>query len=265
MRKPKTGKKKAGKKTAMKKFVAVDMVKDVVKKEISRNIENKRVQFFSAGSNIYPSNSLSFLGSFIPLTPYNGFLQIDQGVGQGGRIGNKIKLKKLTIKGTIFPLPYDNPLNPNPTPIQVVLWLVTQRALPVNNPTDLTGFLQNGNGSRNLSGNLSDVISTVNEDKFMYHHRRIYKIGYAQYEGTGIQPAFQAFCNNDFKLNQNFSIDVMKYAVKDVIYDDTAGASPRTRGVFLLAQAVNADGSTMANNIIPCAMTYELNCEYEDA
>lgn len=270
MRKPKTGNKKAGKKagkkTAMKKFVAVDLVQKVVKAEIARNIENKTVSFFSEGSNIYPSVSPDFTASIIPLSPYDGFLEIGQGVGQGNRIGNRIKLKKLTFKGVIYPLPYNATTNPTPTPIQVVFYLFGLRQLPANVPNDLTGFFQSGNTAANFNNELSDVWASVNKDKFTYYGRRVYKIGYAQYEGTGIQPAFQAFCNNDFKLNQSFSINCLPHAIKNVIYnDDTNANRPRSRGLFLLAQVVNADGSQMANNIIPARMNYELMCEYEDA
>lgn len=242
----------------------MSLMRRIAKKVVSREAENKQVNFYSTGSNILPSSAgASVISSQIPLSPYTGGLQIDQGVGQGERIGNRVRIKSLNFKGTIFPLPYNATTNPNPVPLQIVFWIFYRRSEPSIIPTSISGFLQEGDSFRSLQNNLSDAISRVNNDEFRLLTRRVFKIGYAAYEGTGIQPAFQAFHNNDFKLNQNFSINLTKYAYKNVRYNDSS-AIPRSRGIFLLAQAIAADGSALPNNTIPARMTYELNCSYED-
>lgn len=248
------------------KKLSINTVRRIAKKVVSRETENKTTQFFSAGSNIYPATSVSMVPSIIPLSPYTGFLDIFQGVDQGERIGNQVKIKNISIRGTIFPLPYDVSTNPNPQPIQVIFWIFYSRQTPTLQPGGaLSGFLQDGSSSRPLTGNLSDLFSKVNDDQYRLLGKRVFKIGYAAYEGSGIQPAFQAFHNNDFKLNANFRINVTKHVIKNVRFNDNTSNTPRDRGLFLLPQVINADGSTMANNIIPARMTYSIDCVFEDA
>ena len=237
----------------------------IAKQVVSRQAETKMVQYFSTGLDILPSSATGFPVSIQPVSPYTGFLEIAQGVGQGQRVGNRIKLKSLTMKGTIWPLPYNASSNPNPVPTQVVLWFFVQRTSMTTTPANLTQFLQEGDTSRGLQNNLSDLVSTVNKDVYRLFARRVFKVGYAGYGGTGTQPAFQAFANNDFKLNHNFRVNLTRHAIKTVIYSDATSNIPRTRGIWCVAQAIAADGSAMANNIVPCKMSYELSCTYEDS
>lgn len=246
------------------KKLSVNTVRRIAKKVVSAQAENKTVQFFTTNQRIYPSGSASFGSSIFPVSPYTGYLEIPQGVGQGNRIGNKIKVKSIRFKGTLWPRPYDPTDNPNPVPCQIVFWFFINRSTPNATPTSVTGFLQDGDSSRNLSGQLSDLMSRVNNDQYKFLGRRIFKIGYSAYEGTGIQPAFQAYNNNDFKLNQKFNIDITKMAIKNCIYNDDVSNSPRSRGVFCMAQAIAADGSILPNNTSPVNMAYELTCSYED-
>lgn len=247
------------------KKLSINTVKRIAKQVVSKEAENKTVQFFSTGANIYPSSAgATFTSSILPVSPYTGGLEIGQGNGQGERTGNRVRLKSLTFKGTIFPLPYNASTNPNPVPVQIVFWFFIRRSEPNTIPTSITGFLQDGDSARNLQNNLSDVMSKVNNNEYRLLTKRVFKIGYAAYEGTGTQAAFQAFHNNDFKLNRNFNIPLMKYAYKNLNYNDNSSNTPRTRGIFLLAQAIAADGSSLPNNVIPARMTYELNCSYED-
>jgi len=242
----------------------VSQVKRIVKKVISRQAENKTIQWFTTGIDIWNINNANFLPSIFPVSPYLGFLNVEQGVGQGERVGNRIRIKRIWIKGTIYPQPYNSTINPNPQPVQVILWFFCSRSSPNLLPNTMSGFLQDGDSARNLQGDLTDVISLVNNDQFRLFHKRVFKIGYAAYEGTGIQPAQQAFHNNDFKLNRTFKVNLKKHVVKNVVYNDTGTNVPRTRGLFCVAQAVNADGSIMANNITPAQMSFQLSMEYED-
>lgn len=240
-------------------------IKAYVKREISRNAETKEVSFYTYGASVLNADSPAFVSSIIPVSPYTGFLDIGQGTGEGNRIGNRIKIKRLTMKGVLFPLPYNSSTNPTPLPSHVVLWFFMKRVESTELPTTLGGFLEEGNTSRNLQNQLSDLISRVNNDRYRYFFRKIFKIGTSGYGGTGSQVAYQYFENNDFKLNQRFSIDLTPYVVKNVIYDDNTTNTPRTRVLCCLMQAIAADGSSMASNIVPCECAYELNCQYEDA
>lgn len=241
-------------------------LKRMVKKLIAANVENKTDQFFSQNSNIYVATSGSFVSSIIPVSPYTGFLELVQGVGQGDRIGNSIKIKNLTMKGTISPTEYNATTNIIPQPIQVILWFFYKREQPTVVPTNMAAFFQDGNAARNFNNDLTDVWSTVNNDLYRLLTKRVFKIGYQDYQTStaGIQANSMSFANNDFKLNKNFKINLTKYAIKHVRYSDTNGF-PRSRGLFCLPQVVAASGGSLPSSQILARMSYQLDISYEDA
>ena len=261
---PKKGYSKTGKKLGRPSTKAsVSQVKRIVKRTIAAHAENKTVQFFSTGANVLNSSNSGFVSSILPLSPYQGSLTIPQGVGQGERIGNRVRIKNLTFKGTLYPKPHNATTNPNPVPVQVVFWIFYKRSEPNVLPSNVTGWFQAGNGVRNFENQLSDIMSKVNTDEYRLLKKRVFKVGNSGYSGTGTQPTFQQMWNNDFKLNVNFKINLTKYAIKNVRYNDSSNI-PRSRGIFLLAQALDASGNSMANNTITTTMSYELSCTYED-
>lgn len=235
---------------------------------IHRNLENKTYQANGFGYNIINSAATGWAANCfgtLPMTPAAGFLQIDQSTGQGGRIGDKISIRKLTFSGVIYPAKYNVSTNGNIQPQEVKFWLVTQKDTPNVQPTGYTKFFQFGTTSGGFDGTLIDMIKKPNQDLFMIHTTRTFKVGYGEYFGTGNNATAQYYNNNDFKLNHKFSIDVTKYAVKDVKYNDST-LTPMTRGVFLVCEAVYANGSTISSvNEIPVLMDWQLSVTYEDA
>lgn len=98
-----------------------DTVKNYVNTAIHRQIENKVhnvQQTISFGSY---AESLDF--NAFPITPQTGYHGISQGVGQGARTGNTIKVRKCTLSYVLYPLAYDLTTNPNPVPQEVQLML----------------------------------------------------------------------------------------------------------------------------------------------
>jgi len=242
----------------------VTTVKKIVKSSIARSEEKKCVQYQSTGSNIYPSNHASFAGSIVPVSPYSSFLSVQQGTNQGTRIGNRISIRSCKLKGTILPAPYNVTTNPNPCPQQVIFWLIYDKTDNTAIPAPTTDFFQQGSTTIGFQNALSDCWQSVNTDKFRVLTKRIFKIGYATSGGTGISVASQSFTNNDFKLNQNFSIDLTKYLIKHVRYNDN-NAVPNTRGLFWMFTAVAANGGANASTLIPCTMQYAMDLQYTDA
>lgn len=238
---------------------------------IHKNIENKCFQYNSDVTSIVNYNNLSWatLGWGIPLSPYTSALDIPIGTGQGARIGNSISIRKLTFKGVISPAPYNSITNTTPMPNEVKFWIVSDKLVPSSNLVSggWTTFFQNGSSSSSFSSNLLDMIKTPNQDRYVIHTTKTFKVGYAAYEGSGsaVAPQFQQ--NNDFKLNNKFSMDLTKYMVKNVKYND-ASQIPTTRGLFLVMEAIRADGTYNVLNQsgeYPVNMLYQLNVVYEDA
>lgn len=237
-------------------------VKAIVKKEIARQAENKVFNVYQANANIYPYSNASFINSVIPLTPYAGFTQIEQGVGQSQRIGNRIKIKSLLFKYVIQPLGYNESTNGTPRPTHVILWFYHAR----NNPTEIVppgnDFLQLGGSSTSLSNSMTDVIAPVNNDEYRLFFRKVHKIGFADNSGTGVHISNQSYTNNDYKLSVSGYQNLTKHIVQNVVFPDNS-SFPTTRGLFVIAQAV-AVGANYTGGIIPCKWSYTIDTYYED-
>jgi len=258
---PKKGYSKTGSKKGR---PTVAAVKTIVKKAIARNVENKTNNYLSTGTSIYPSNSASFLSSIIPLSPYPAFIDIDQGPAQGERIGNKIKIKSLRLKGVMYPRGYSATNNLTPQPVQVIFWLLYDKQNSTIIPAPGADFLQFGNASIALQNDLVDCWAPVNTDRYRVLKKKVFKLGFADYSGTGTNVVSQSYTNNDFSLNKTFSINLTDYVIENVKFNDN-NTSPTTRGLFWMFTAVNALGTNMSATTIPASMQWNLSCDYEDA
>lgn len=245
-------------------------LKKMVKREIARNIEDKTFQVFNDAHDILPSNSGGFDATIIPVTPFSGaYLTITQGVGQGQRIGNRIKIKKLKFSAIVYPQGYNVTTNPTPAPCQIKFWFFYDKEEPQTVPTPQTNgdFLQYGNTSIGFGNRLFDHLAPYNQDRYRVLCTRTVKVGYAEYGGTGATgsiPTQGNLANNDFKLNAKVVVDLTPYCVKNVIFRDTA-ATPTTRGIYMMAEPVYANGSAIAAATIPCRMNWLQEIVYEDA
>lgn len=86
-------------------------VKKYVKATIHKNIENKCVQYsqtYAFGGNPVTYPTLSYRR----LTPGATSYSIVQGLGQGDRIANKIRVMKVMFRYILLPISYDLILNP---------------------------------------------------------------------------------------------------------------------------------------------------------
>lgn len=267
--KRRVGKKKVTKAKRSKKTYT--NVKRLVRREIARNIEDKTIQYYNTGANILPSSSAGFNATIIPISPFSSYLQINQGTNQQSRIGNRIKVKSLRFRGTIYPLPFDASTNPTPYPMHIKMWLFYDRQTPNTAPGAVgTTFLQEGSTSRGLFNDLVDLHAMVNTDRYKIFHTRAYKLGFAQnqWNATGGDIAatdiFQYGTTNDFKYNAEFNIDCTKYVPKNIIYNDN-DSQPTSRGLYCMITALNANGDPIPASVIPAQYQYMLSIKYEDA
>ena len=236
---------------------------------ISRNVENKCVQADFTGALIKNYNSSGWASDCfgIPVSPQAGTLDVTQGVGQGQRIGNTIRVKKLTMKGVLFPAPYSILTNFAPKPVEVKFWFCYQRNDPFKQPTNYASFFQNGSSSSNFTGNLLDMVKVTNKDTFRVMKTRTFKLGFDAYTVAGADTYQQSYQNNDFKMNHKFSFDLTKYIPKIMKYVDGYTAVT-TRGLYLVVEAVWSNGTSSTIGQIAeigSLMNYQLDFEYEDA
>lgn len=241
-------------------------LKRVIRKEITRAAEKKTIQAFNYGRTIYVSGSANFPQNVIDLGPSSSMV-INQGTGQGSRIGNKIQTQSLKMRGTITPLCWNTTTNPNPRPLQVKMVFFYDKSDPNALPAVGTNFFQDGNSFKGFQDDLVDMWAPFNTDRYRICATRTFKLGYAAYGGTASsaanQTAHQVFANNDFKYNCNFNIDLTKMYPKKVIYNDTGG-SPTSRGLFVLFYFAAADGSFLTNTWEMCSAQWMQTYTYTD-
>jgi len=234
-----------------------------VKAVISRMVETK-VSDYRAGIAIPAVNNANYSVSIVPCTPFQSFLSIPQGTGQGERIGNEIKIKKLEIKGVITATGYNAGSNLSPRPIFVKLFFLTRKDSPMELYSSTTDIFQYGSSSEGFGSALFNCMRKVNTDEWMVHTTRTFKVGYASNDGTGGISGNQYYNNNDFKLSNMFSLDLTKYCVKTFKFDDNT-VNPTTRNIVMYPIMWTCDSTTVGAGEVLANLQYNLHCEYEDA
>lgn len=236
-----------------------------VRKVLEQEAEKKQIQYYEANKFLvaYNATAVTWQSTIFPVTPYGASLTINQGVGDGYRVGNRIKIHKLRLKGLMCPTPYSVGNNPAPEPCMVRMWLMYDKENPNIIPSPTADFIQFGNTSQPLQGTMQDMVSKVNTDRWVVKYEKLFKVGFATYGGTGTTAAFQSFTNNDFKLVNEFDIDLTDMVPKTYVFDDNTSI-PETRGLFMVFEAVPVNGIAPATNIIPVEMSFSLDLQYTD-
>jgi len=239
-------------------------VKKYVKNQIHRNIENKCVQIQNALSfgNYVESTDLNAF----PMLPLTGYFTIPQGTGQGGRIGNTLKVRKVMLSYVVFAQPYDVLVNPTPIPQEVDMYLGYVREKPSTVPTniDTASLYQAGSSTATPQGSLRDLVSTINTDYWIIKKRWRHKIGYSSNSGTGGNAGNAFFANNDFKLNEVRKLNITSMCPATMKFNDATNTQ-LNRNLFFMFQAVRSDGAVAGGTILPCRIEYFIDIEYEDA
>lgn len=261
----------------------------MVQAVVSRNIENKIYQAHTVMPLYYvsPTNDVMEWRGLFPLTPYtatgapiDSTISIVQGTSQRARIGNVIRTKRAVLKGIILPYPQGSPLNPEPRPMEICMWIFKLKGFASTGALgDTLGgaehvlenhFLQNataGGTSEGLTGELMDVLRPVNQDVVQLLYKRVFKVGWSEVYSSnqGNLANNQKYMNNDFKYNEKFSINVTDYIPKIIKYNDNDD-TPNIKNTYCMIAPYNADGVTSTNSsIVPAVCHWSLEYTYEDA
>jgi len=235
--------------------------KRYVKRTIHAQIEDKFNYVANSGERLAtPAVNPGLLT--VSMIPYT---QITQGVGQGQRIGNTIRTKRVEFNFSIFPAPYNQSTNSQPVPQEVIMMFGKVKNSRAQQPiaSDYAHIWQTGNTSTGPYSTLLDLLGSVNKDYFTVYKVCRFKVGYASSQGSGNTVADQFFANNDFKLNITKRMNITSMVPKIVKFND--GTAQNTNdGLWMWAWCVNADGSFTAQ-YQPAEMAYTLNYTFEDA
>lgn len=254
------------KRVARKKMLLRKMQKRNIRRTVMNMAETKTVGTVVLNQNIYaPAAPGNIDAQIFQVSPCSTFLTVNQGTGQGDRIGNQIRVKNVMLKGTIVANGYNATTNPGPQPCVVTMVLFYDKENPTILPAPYAAgdFFQFANNSTTWRNDLVDLWAPVNSDRYSVFLRRKFKMGFANYAGTGTSAANQSFANNDFKLNHNFSINITKYLRKVVKYRDN-NSDPPQRGLYCMMWANASDGSSYGSAICPAHFQFSLDMKFID-
>lgn len=236
-----------------------------VRNLISRKIEDK-VRIWSISRQLSSTSNAPDANNVMALSPYSAQLQIDQGVGQGARVGNRIKIKKSILRIMLTPQQYSASANPAPRPQIVRMVLFYDRLNTTVTPTPFANadFFDNNNSVGGFAGNTTDLVRMFNTDRYRILKVKTFKLGFANYAGTSANADAQTFANNDYKLNIVKRYDITKHLVKNVLYIDN-NSNPSSRGLWLMFYTMPANTSTFGSTDFPLLLSGQVETHYEDA
>jgi len=240
-------------------------VKKYVKSIVHKEAENKCIQL-NYTTSLYSVTGSTTLNAF-PISPYASYMAITQGVGQAGRVGNKIRTRKLMFNYVLRPLSYDATINTLPQPMEIQMIFGRTRNSPALLPAaaDVQQMFQGSNGVIQPTGTLEDLCLPFNDDYWDIVKVVRHKLGYAESAGTGGSATSQYFSNNDFKMNVIRKLNLTKYIPKLLKYNDATN-SPTSKGLFLFINVIPAGGSSpFGPTQLPCRIHSYINFEYEDS
>lgn len=251
--------------------------KRMVTRIIHKNVENKLITSgFTAG--LYPiSSGGNFISNNIfPLSPHTeatypagAQLIISQGSGDGNRIGNRVRTSRVMLRGMLWSNPYNASTNTINCPIEVCLWVFRLKPGFADTYVNAQSVLANsifkiGNNVAGITNTMLDFNYPINTDMIILKKRKVFKLGNAAQYNTVGSVNSNLYANNDFKLNQRFSLNVTKYVNKNVSYKDTDN-NPTSRTTWCALTFANADNSTPLSTNIPASFNYFVEYQYEDA
>jgi hypothetical protein len=238
----------------------------LIDRRIARS-EEVKTQEYSTSVSLFAATGTSWgVADLFPVSPYPGYVSIVQGVGQGDRIGNRIKTRRVILSYAIYPNPYHATTNPTPTPQEVDIYILADKNL-ASMPTTvgaLATVYNTGDTSTGPTGSLVDLTRPINTDDFVVMRRIRHKVGFQAFVANPGGVATWGYASSsDFSLNVINKVDITSCVPKNITYNDTT-TIPTSQIVYVYMQAVNADGSTQAAAILPLTMVYTIQFDYTD-
>lgn len=260
--------------------LGVKSVKAIAKSVVERGRETKSLQaqilnyyVYSYSTGNAGSIDSAILFSLTPNTAVTfpqGQIALSQGTGQGNRVGNAVEFTKGTLRMMLSCNPYDATLNPSPQPIIAKIFVGYDRTKAYGLPdASLPDFFQNGSSTANPTGNLTDMFSLVNKDRYVICYSRTVKIGCSEYfglpatSGSAVPQFYQYYTNNDYKLNPVVNINFTKKMIHKAKFDDATNTQSQ-RGMYCwILTSPSTFASTMTGS--PLAINCQINNEFKDA
>nr|WAE42388.1 MAG: capsid protein [Cressdnaviricota sp.] len=250
--KKKTSKKRSYKKHAKKTTFASKVLKVVRKAE-----ETKMVAY---SSNFNIGNYTSVVPSQAYVSPNPTSLNISQGTQAGQRVGDKVHVKKVILRGILIPLPQVAVTN-YPMTLQECRVIVGRNRLSGQALLPSANLFTLGDTDIPPVGILPDMLYPINKQAISVYKDKCFKLGYAGYTAN---TTTAMTTDNDFKANAKFVWDITKACPKTLVWTSGVGGTPIFESpiAYLMAWTAPADGTTQAAQAACVNMTYEVEVHF---
>nr|WPR18609.1 MAG: capsid protein [Chemarfal virus 88] len=241
-------------------------VKVYLKKALKKSAELKTATPYVVNNSAIRAYGISPNGpSQLTTFALSDVLTIPQGTGDGQRIGDRIRVKSMNVKGYInLDSQYAGDAAYLKNPMYVKLF-VGRRLDTLANPNTISGgfskLLAAGPTSQSPTNLPADMYRYINKELYQILHTRKFKIGTS---APSNNPSDSAQYNNDFSWARNFSINLSKN-IETVKFSD-GGSSPSNVGLYMWFMVVFANGAaitTLTNTPLECH--FDVNCTYYDS
>lgn len=236
-----------------------------VRQIISRSAEKKQIDttitHTTFGSNATASGAL-----VIPLLPNAATMTLAQGTAVNQRLGNRIRVKKVTFRGCIVPAPYSASFNAAPEPQHVKFYFMSYKDTP-NIPLNqnATPFYRSSATTSAMGGTGADPYLQIDHESITVYHEAVFTVGFSSYSDAGGIVNMQYYKSNDVPVKQEFSFDVTKWCPKEVVWDDAA-TTPTSRQLSCVMEATNAISGNVqgATSSLTSAIYGQIHFEFYD-
>lgn len=203
-----------------------------------------------------------------PVVDANNQIIIDPPISLGTAVNQRIG-NRVTLTGAV--MKYAIALNNTqalgvaiPTMVRLIVYY--DRQDDTNQPTPYTNgnFFDSGNTSTACLGDLTDMVRRYNRDRYRICMVRTHKVGFANNQGTSGSSTNQFFANNDFRLNVKGSLNIGKYMLKKLKFND-ALASAQGRKLYVMVVITPPNFNVFDTTKLPVAMTYQIRYSFTDA
>lgn len=209
-------------------------IKTLIRREISRNIEDKIKDTELGSMNVTQTIDDTKIQQLIP--------GITQGTTQSTRVGNRVKVKKFTLRLAITAYNLGATNAPSYYDIYIFKPKFQQTYAGAIPAVDMTYFLQNDSSSEAYNGQILDGLRYVNTDLFTNcFHKRI----------TLFNPlTSQATLGATSSINpcRTFYFDLTKYVKKNLIFDDSVG-SVTNDSLYIAIGSTQTNGDVIVGTV----------------
>lgn len=194
------------------------------------------------------NSSIAVPGDAMRIVPF-----VNEGTGEASRVGNRTRLKSLTLRGILQMIPQTNVNTYDNRKIAVRMMIVTPKSFPNwdqagnNTATWMPYLLKKGATTTSFTGDVNDIYAPINSDAFITHYNKVFFLnqsGIFQTTAVGVASVDQSNLTRFWRKTFTFKNKLLKY-------DDTIGLgqTPSNWGPVLILGYALTDPSASPDTL----------------